>query len=169
MKAINTKAVPFGTHMRTAFFGALFSFVLATALIWVPAAHAQSGMKRTPMPGVTVEIVELKRIDDKAVGLIYAIKNETNKKLDLGQLGVNTPTGRGTVASLVALVDFKNGKRYGVGLAGGNCLCSAKGLNVPAGGTKQFWAQFAAPPADVDKVAVMIGSVPPFYNVPIQR
>ena len=40
---------------------------------------------------------------------------------------------------------------------------------MPAGGAKQFWAQFAAPPATVDNIAVMIGSVPPFYNVPIQK
>ena len=126
MKAISTKAIPFGTHMRTAFFGALFSLVLATVLIWAPAAHAQSGMKRTPMAGVTVEIVELKRIGDKAVGLIYAIKNETNKKLGLGQLGVRTVWGSAYFASLVALVDFKNGKRYGAGTGG-----SPKGKKEP--------------------------------------
>ena len=169
MKSIHTRAVPLGIHMRTMFFGALISFALATILSWAPAAHAQSGMSRTPIPGVTVEIVELKRIDGKAVGLVYVVKNETNKKLGLGQLGVNALLGAGTAARLVALVDFKNGKRYGVGLAGDKCLCSAAGLSVPAGGAKQFWAQFAAPPATVDNIAVMIGSVPPFYNVPIQK
>ena len=165
MTATNTTAVPFGTHMRTAFLGALISLVLATAPIWAPAAQAQSGMKRTPMTGVTVEIVELKRIDDKTVGLVYAVTNDTAKTLLIENLGL----GGHFIANIVALVDYKNGKRYGVGSAGKNCLCSTGKTQISARSKKQFWAHFAAPPADVDKITVAIGSVPPFYNVPIAR
>jgi hypothetical protein len=150
--------------------GGLFGVALLLAAVsWPSYGSAAAGLKRSPAPGVTFEIVELKRIDAKAVGLIYEVKNDTHKKINLNQFGVRGLMGTGFAAKLVGLVDFKNGKRYGVGSAGSNCLCSEGDLTVPPGGDMKFWAQFAAPPADVDKIAVMIGNVPPFYDVPIQK
>lgn len=121
------------------------------------------------MPGVTVEIVELKRIEDKAVGLTYAVANDTDKSINLNALGIRTTHGSGHAAKLVGLVDFNNGKRYGVGTAKSNCLCSAGRLDVPKRGKREFWAQFGAPPAGVEKITVIIGNVPPFYNVPMTK
>ena len=75
----------------------------------------------------------------------------------------------GHVEDQIYYVDSKNKKKYPVVRdSEKNPLASTlHDLHVPAKETKNCWAKFPAPPADVTAVAVYIPGAPPFENVPI--
>jgi hypothetical protein len=109
----------------------------------------------------------------------------TGRLLLLEVAGRNvTPVGSGlSVANLpgfmiassasfsdVSLVDSKHGKRYLVVRdSQGSCLCTdfVGGLGVPRGAVGVLDAYFAAPPADVTTVDVVVNKVGTFSAVPV--
>ena len=129
-------------------------------------AHSQqsaSAAAHELTEGVRVEIVELKRVTGDLVHLTFAIENQTGEEVDPSTWGaVFHVSGRGPHACGVLLLDLVNMKRH----VAGNCSAAAD-LNVPAGGRREYWAQYQAPPADVTSMTVQVPDAAPFYDVPL--
>lgn len=125
------------------------------------------------MPGVVVEILELKRASGDTITLKFAMTNNTDQTLSLEQASL---FGRGAYSwdvSNVALVDVSNKKKYLVIKdSENNCLCSKGGYGtneIKPGARRNFNAKFPAPPAGVTKINVEIPSTPPLEDIPIAQ
>jgi hypothetical protein len=119
------------------------------------------GVKITVMP-VTLE----RR--DKLVLLEIAARNEdASERANLS----NSLRGSGILFDEVTLLDPAHGKRYMVARDSKNsCLCTSfsGGLSVEPGGTGLVSAYFAAPPADVTQLDVVVTApVGTFTKVPV--
>ena len=69
------------------------------------------------------------------------------------------------------LIDAVGKKKYFVAEdAGGACLCSHDNfVGLGAGLRANVWVKFPAPPADVQKIAIVVPSFPPLEGVPISE
>ena len=121
--------------------------------------------------GLRVEVTELKRGSGDTVNLKFVLINDSDKKLTLSgsYLGAGTGPDYKSVGG-VHLVDPAGKKKYLVVRdAEQKCLCST---DIPDAGSNtrtNFWAKFPAPPADVQKVSVVIPHFIPMDDVPISQ
>lgn len=143
------------------FFSAL---LFLCAVLSVPEARAEPIATRQLAEGVTIEIMELRRITPKILSLTYAVRNETEESLAPGDVGL----AYGGNMNTIILLDLKNLKQYTVGKGGAGCLCS-KQATVPPGGRVEFWAHFAAPKGGVTKLAIQFAVAPPLFDIPIAK
>jgi len=148
---------------------ALWSAVLcATALpSFVSAADPVVATSDGDQPGVTVQVNELKVSNGTAMLKFTIVNNSTNTfdgdSLRGGTAGMNHVGG-------VYLVDFVNKKKYLVMFDSANsCLCSREVANIPAKASANYWARFAAPPDNVQKIGVVVPHFQPLDNVPVSR
>lgn len=129
--------------------------------------------------GVTLNVLELKRRGTRAIKLKFEIVNKSDALVGpwtygMGKTWLNTGTAKHMFElGDLALVDFDNGKKYKVVRdSKGTCVCS-RGTNASAtvnpGKVKAYWAQFAAPPAEVTKITIEIPGAPPIDDVPISK
>jgi hypothetical protein len=133
-----------------------------------PASPAPQSASQTPsslasadgeLPGLRVEIQELKRTEGGTVTLKLAVIN----------------TGGRTIYNVssfnaINLIDAVGKKKYFVAEdSAGACLCSRPLGSLEAGGRANAWAKFPAPPEDVQKIAVVIPKFLPLEGVPISR
>jgi hypothetical protein len=135
-----------------------------------PAAAAMATVEAGP--GVTYEVLELKRVPAKdIVELRFAITNQSDRDLELDRTGFGRIEGGEQFAGGVRLVDLPNAKAYYAGSAGGRCLCSALGpeRKLPAGQRGEYWAWYGVPSANVSELAVFFPGVPPVLAVPLAR
>ena len=134
------------------------------ALIGAPEARAEALVMQQLAEGVTLEILELRRINKKVLQMTFAIINDTEEDVNSAKLGV----AYGDSMTVIQLLDMKNLQRYDVGRGGqGYCLCSRGDLIVPAEGRRDYYAHYAAPPAKVKALAIQFPVLPPIYDVPI--
>ena len=80
--------------------------------------------------------------------------------------GISDPIG---VYEGVSLLDYQNGNLHPIVRARGSCQCSKGNAHIPAGASMHFWANFAAPPGDVDKVGIHFRNAQPIYGVPLSN
>jgi hypothetical protein len=140
------------------------TLALACAFAWVMPALAQPIAVQTLGEGVAIEILELKRINPKIVGLTFALVNDTDEAIDPGDFGLRYSNDMSTII----LLDLENLKQYTVGSGGARCLCS-NAVEVPAGGRVEFWAHYGAPDPDVSSIAIQFAVAPPLYDMPISE
>ncbi|MFA6986708.1 MAG: hypothetical protein WC213_10930 [Arenimonas sp.] len=122
-------------------------------------------------PGVRVEVTELKRGTGDTVSLKFALINDSDQELNLasGYLGSSLSEDYRSVGG-VHLMDPAGKKKYLVVRdAEQDCVCSANVANVKPKTRVNLWAKFPAPPADVQKVGIVVPHFSPMDDVPISQ
>lgn len=119
-------------------------------------------------PDVRVEVRDLKRGDGGTVTLRLRLVNETGEAFDascqIREAGSNDSCG---TFSGVYLLDAANQKKYLVVRdSEQNCVCSTID-RLDDGKRMNLWATFPAPPADVERVTVVVQQFEPIEGVPI--
>ncbi len=106
-------------------------------------------------PDVHVDVIELKRTGGDTVTLKARITNESTKKF------------RGIPVDKAYLLDTTHKNKQMVARdESKHCLCS-KMTTVEAKARAEIWAKFAAPPADVQKLTVILPGFSPLEDVPV--
>lgn len=117
-------------------------------------------------PGVRVEVTEFKRTGEGVVTLKFTLINDSDEKFGFGY-------DMGDAASTidrVYLIDNAGKKKYQVIRDAGNkCLCSSDLDDVEPQSRVTLWARFPAPPADVEKLSIMIPHFIPMDGVPLSQ
>jgi hypothetical protein len=144
------------THkfLAVAVFGALLlstNFVAAAELV---------GEGQTP--GSKIVVSSVKRDAGGTVTLRFQLVNDGDEAVKI--YGV---FGEFFYLDKVTLIDSTNKKKYlVVKSADGYCICSELKTDVVKGSRFNLWAKFPAPPADVQKITVIVPSFEP-VEVPI--
>ena len=123
--------------------------------------------------GIKAEILDLKRDSGGTVTLKFTLVNNSKQDVGFGY-------GFGDDANFhitdfdsiggVNLVDTVNKKKYMVARDSENhCLCSRGLSGVGPGTRKNLYAQFPAPPDDVQKINVVVPHFLPANDVPVSR
>ncbi len=148
-----------------------FTFVIlsAGAAIAPLAAAAQELKAEGSVPGVSIVIQDLKRDESNSVTLRFQLINNSDKPYSPGctlREASNRPCEE---IGGVHLIDNTNKKKYLVVRdADGKCVCSTI-RRLDKGARMNLWAKFAAPPANVEKITVVVPEFQPIDNVPISR
>jgi hypothetical protein len=117
-------------------------------------------------PGISFEVVELKRLPDQGVlQLKFAVTNKSGQDTRLIDHGVAYQMA----LEKIDLIDPAGRKTYHIGRSG-RCLCTTftDGGSVKDGQRREFWAWYAMPPSSVQRMTIQLASVPPITNVPLQ-
>jgi len=122
--------------------------------------------------GVTVVVQELKRGSAETVTLKFTINNGSNKDFGFGYHMADPKHEIADFGSVggVQLIDEAGKKKYFVVRDTQNkCVCSQKVGDIKPGSSKNLWAKFPAPPANVLKISVVIPHFGPMDDVPISH
>ncbi len=123
--------------------------------------------------GIKAEILDLKRDSGGTVTLKFALVNNSKQDVGFGySFGDDANFHITDFDSIggVNLVDTVNKKKYLVARDSENhCLCSRNVGGVGPGTRKNLYAQFPAPPDDVQKINVVIPHFLPANDVPVSR
>jgi hypothetical protein len=147
-----------GTMMRK-----LAALTVFAALLFTPAlvsAAELSGEGQTP--GSKIVVSSVKRDAGGTVTLRFQLVNDADKELKTyGVLGEYFGLDK------VTLIDAANKKKYlTIKDDTGKCVCSELKEDAVKGSRFNLWAKFPAPPAEVQKVTVIVPSFEP-VEVPI--
>ena len=118
--------------------------------------------------GVQVVIKSLKRNEGDTVTLRFQVTNKSDSEFGR-TCQVKDPNGNDDcgVLSGVYLIDQPNKKKYLVVRdSDGKCIC-ANLENIGKGKSQNLWVTFAAPPAETQKVTVVVPTFEPIDGVPI--
>lgn len=115
--------------------------------------------------GVHIDILGLKRGEGNMVTLRVAFVNDSGSPVNV----TDFPGVDNVGIWRVALVDYKNKRKYGVVSSADGCLCTT---NLPwssafGPGRRVLWAKMTAPPNSVQKIALIAGSGEPVEGLPI--
>ena len=137
-----------------------------------PAALVPSGIATADgeAPGVTATIKELKRSSGGTVSLKLVITNGSDRNVATGYSFVDPDNEGRDFNSIggVHLIDPVGKKKYFVARdAEKKCVCSQGIKDIPPGASVNVWAKFAAPPAEVQKVSVIVPHFSPMDDVAI--
>lgn len=119
-------------------------------------------------PDVRIEVRDLKRGDGGTVTLRLRLINESAEQFSasctMREESANDSCG---TFSGAYLLDAPNKKKYLVVRDAENkCVCSGV-ENLDAGARMNIWATYPAPPADVQKLTVIVPLFEPIEGVPI--
>lgn len=125
------------------------------------------------LPGVVVEVYALER-SGETLNLIFGLRNTTGEDIAfeaqgfVGALERTNPLNLFTVSG-VALTDTVNRQLYLTlrDVEDGTCVCSSNVDGLPAGGSGEYGASFAAPPPEVTEMTVQVPSFPPIAGIPV--
>jgi hypothetical protein len=121
-------------------------------------------------PGVTLNVTELKRGSGDTVMLRFNIVNNGTGDFDFGYDLSDPGVGGGDYGSIggVHLIDPVGKKKYYVVRdADAKCVCSRGVESVKPGDQRTLWAKFPSPPADVQRVTLVVPKFIPVDDVPI--
>ncbi|MGQ0742553.1 MAG: hypothetical protein ACT4OG_09745 [Alphaproteobacteria bacterium] len=136
--------------------------VLAALLFGPALASAAELAGEGQTPGSKVVVTSLKRDAGGTVTLRFQIANDGDA--DVKTYGV---LGQFFTTDKVTLIDAANKKKYlAIKDDAGTCLCSELKGDVVKGSRFNLWVKFPAPPADVNKITVIVPSFEP-VEVPI--
>jgi hypothetical protein len=144
-----------------------------TAIVWVgiiaaPAIAAELKAEGAD-PGISVVIQDLKRDESNSVTLRFQLVNDSGKSFNPGCKWREASGRPCEEIGGVHLIDNANKKKYLVVRdSAGKCACSVV-REVKAGARSNLWAKFAAPPANVEKVTVVVPDFQPIDGVPIAQ
>jgi hypothetical protein len=117
--------------------------------------------------GVQTDLLEVRRMSDNTIRVRWRYRNTGDKEVQLyAQQSVNL------LRSDTYLLDPVNKKKLFVVTDGqGRPIGTDVGesFRVKPKETYTAWAKFPAPPANVEKITVVIAKTPPFEDVPIGK
>jgi hypothetical protein len=120
-------------------------------------------------PGISILIQDLKRDESNSVTLRFQVINDSAKSFHPGCKWREASNRACDEIGAVHLIDNANKKKYLVVRdSAGKCTCSLM-REVKAGARTNLWAKFAAPPANVEKVTVVVPDFQPIDGVPITQ
>lgn len=118
------------------------------------------------VPGLTVELEELKRTAGDTLTLKLAFVNTGQQEVVMDQFG--GPGFNMWSISGITLVDIVGKKKYFTASdSEGKCLCSVDISALQPRARVSLWAKFPAPPPDVQSISVMIPRFAPIEEIPI--
>jgi hypothetical protein len=122
-------------------------------------------------PGIRVEVTELKRGSGGTVTLKFAMINDSDKPFEFSSA---FSQGFGdenyySIAATYLLDPVKKKKHLVVRDADGKCVCSRDMPKIAPKSRANLWAKFPEPPADVQKITVVIPHFVPMDDVPISK
>jgi hypothetical protein len=118
------------------------------------------------LPNLRVEIQELKRTAGDTLTLKLAFVNTGQQEVKLDHFG--SPGFNQWSLAGISLVDIVGKKKYFTASdSDGKCLCSMDISALQPQGRVSLWAKFPAPPADVQKISILIPRFAPFEEIPI--
>ncbi|HYU13273.1 MAG TPA: hypothetical protein VEK82_11895 [Stellaceae bacterium] len=145
---------------------ALTSIGLLGVLTVAPARAAELKAEGTE-PGISIVIQDLKRDESNSVTLRFQLINDSGKSFHAGCKWREASNRACEEIGGVHLIDNANKKKYLVVRDNtGKCACSVM-PQVKAGARANLWAKFAAPPANVEKITVVVPDFQPIDGVPI--
>src|SRR5213075_2809643 len=107
-------------------------------------------------PGISIVIQDLKRDESNSVTLRFQLINESGKFFHPGCKWREASNRACEEVVGVHLIDNANKKKYLVVRdSTGKCVCSGV-QQVKTGARSNLWAKLAAPPANVEKVTVVV-------------
>lgn len=124
------------------------------------------------LPGIRVEIQELKRTSGDTVTLKFAMINDSDKELKFGiTFGEEGKSGYDYYSiGGVHMIDAAGKKKYFVVRdTEQQCLCSRNLNNIASKSRVPLWAKFPAPPGDVQKITLVVPHFIPMDDVPISQ
>lgn len=144
--------------------GLLVAWTLAGAF---PAASQEVLSAEGETPDVRIEVRELKRGEGGTVTLRLRLVNESGETFDAScDMRESGADSCGTFTGAY-LLDPTNKKKYLVVRdTAGICVCSNID-GIESGKKMNLWATYPAPPADVQKVTVIVPMFEPMDGVPI--
>lgn len=148
-------------------FGGIFDEAAASNQPFTPhSAEAPATPTLELGQGVVLEVTRATRQGSRAVRVDLTVTNDTGKDIEARNYGIATGSlGGGVSFKNLALVDYDAGMKYGVIVdSKGRCSCTSGGYGadrVRAGQKRTFWAQFTAPPGNVDAVTLEFPQAPP--------
>lgn len=102
--------------------------------------------------------------------LRLALVNTSREQTSLSTEYTDDRTGDVSNVSGLTLVDPLNKKKYFVVRDGANhCVCSEGLHDLKPGERTVAWARFPSPPADVQKISVLIPHFPPIDDIAISK
>ncbi len=121
-------------------------------------------------PRLTAAIQELKRGPNTLMLKLVMINQSGNGRGDLDfDYEEGVITSRPSISG-VHLIDEANNKKYFVVKdSEGDCICSRRIEGIQPWSQKALWAQFPAPPDEVQNITVEIPHFPPMQDVPISH
>ena len=120
-------------------------------------------------PGISVVIQDLKRDESNSVTLRFQVINDSGKSYHPGCKWREASNRACDEIGAVHLIDNANKKKYLVVRdSAGKCACALI-REIKAGARTNLWAKFAAPPANVEKVTVVVPDFQPVDGVPITQ
>lgn len=136
------------------------------------AAPAPTGIASADgeIAGVTATVKELKRSSGGTLSLKLVITNGSAKELGTGYAFGDPDNQIRDFNSIggVHLIDPVGKKKYFVARdSNGKCVCSQEIKDIAPGASINVWAKFAAPPAEVQKVSVIVPHFSPMDDVAI--
>lgn len=137
-----------------------------------PAAPAVLATADGEKSGVRIEVTELKRGSGDTVSLKFVLINDSEEDLNLAghYLGYEKVGTDYKGVGGVHLVDPVGKKKYLVVRdTEENCVCSKDVEPIKAKTRVNLWAKYPAPPAEVQKVSVVIPHFSPMDDVPISQ
>jgi hypothetical protein len=143
-----------------------------TLLFLLPAAYAAESIATTDgeMPGLRLEVQELKAVSGGAVMLRYTVINDSDQVFGLNDALKEQGSIDWHGTDGVYLVDLAGKKKYPVVRdAEKHCLCSRNVPDLAAKSSANFWAKFPAPPEGVQKIGVVVPHFIPLDDVPLAR
>jgi hypothetical protein len=148
---------------------ALVAGPLGAAPLTSTPAVAQQLQAEGSAPGVRIVVQELRRDESNSVTLRFQLINDSDKAYTPGCAFREAPGRACGEIGGVHLIDNTNKKKYLVVRdAAGKCACATV-HRVDKGGRLNLWAKFAAPPANVEKITVVVPEYQPIDGVPITR
>lgn len=141
--------------------GALAGALLfATATLLPGPVRAQAVLAKAnaeSTPEVRIEVTELKRTSGDTVTLKAVIVNNMAKNFNPQSMGH------------AYLLDTDNRKKLTVAKDEKGKFLSNASHNVKAGQRGEIWAKFAAPPASVQRLTVVVPKFAPMEDVPLSK
>jgi len=118
------------------------------------------------LPGLRVEIQELKRTAGDTLTLKLAFVSTGQQDVPMDQFGT-TGSNQWSLAG-ITLVDIVGKKKYfPAGDSEGKCLCSMDIARLKPQARANLWAKFPAPPPDVQTISILIPRFAPIEDIPI--
>ncbi len=124
------------------------------------------------LPGIRVEVQELKRTSGDTVTLKFAMINDSDKEFEFGVTFGEEGKSSYDYYSIggVHMIDAAGKKKYFVVRdTEQQCLCSRNVKNIASKSRVPLWAKFPAPPGDVQKITLVVPHFIPMDDLPISQ
>jgi hypothetical protein len=126
-------------------------------------AESSAGKVLPLEDGVTLTVNELHRTRDNTVLFKFTVENKGSDPYSMESFASGDLDG-------VYLFDMGGRKRYACIKVNYHCLGSRPDSGsrvVPPGEKRKLWVQMTAPPAQVNRVQLQLGDMPPFDGITI--